>query len=269
MRTNQGKYWDQKEKNKLEAIEQQKFMDMAFSTETSESVIKTQIYTGPMGPIDWSKKTTENRPKVQLLDLGTVEAIFHVRQVINDDKVKICALNFASYRNPGGKFIEGSNAQEEMLCHSSNLYNILSHHKQYYVFNNTDANRNLYTDRALYSPDVIFNNSERTNFIKADILTCAAPNWTAAQRWNVTGVENTLVLAQRIRFIKDIAELNHVDVIILGAWGCGVFGQNPRTVAQLFDHIFEYSTIKNVVYAVPKGFNQDNYVAFDQCIRQS
>ena len=114
---------------------------------------------------------------------------------------------------------------------------------------------------------MIFNKGD--HIVKADVITCASPNWTAAREWNVSQVENTLVLAQRIQFIKDIAELEAVNVLILGAWGCGVFGQNPRTVARLFDFIFRESEIKNIVYAVPGGLNSDNFKAFDECIRKS
>ncbi|MBO6243022.1 MAG: TIGR02452 family protein, partial [Clostridia bacterium] len=128
-------------------------------------------------------------------------------------------------------------------------------------------NKNLYTDRALYTPDVIFNKDNK--IVQADIITCASPNWTAARKWNVSQVENTLVLAQRIQFIKEIAENETVDVLILGAWGCGVFGQNPRTVARLFDFIFRETDIKNIIYAIPGGLNSDNFKAFDECIRKS
>ena len=185
----------------------------------------------------------------------------------NIKDAKIAVLNFASYRNPGGKFIEGSNAQEECLCHESNLYNVLRNFAPYYKENNSKANRNLYTDRALYSPDVIFNKEEE--IVKADVITCASPNWTAASERGVTQVENTLVLAQRMQFIKDIAELNDVDILILGAWGCGVFGQHPKVIARLFDFIFKESKIKNIVYAVPEKLNSNNFESFDECVRKS
>ena len=261
--------WKYKEDNKIKAQKQIKYMDENFANEIAAAVAATNIYTGPLNKNDWTENNFNPVPYSQLLDMGTVDAIFHVREVLGEDneKVKVAALNFASYRNPGGKFIDGSNAQEECLCHESNLYNILRNFTSYYKENNFKPNKNLYTDRALYSPDVIFNKGDY--IVKADVITCASPNWTAARKWNVSQVENTLVLAQRIQFIKDIAELEAVDILILGAWGCGVFGQNPRTVARLFDFIFRESKIKNIVYAVPGGLNSDNFKAFDECIRKS
>lgn len=263
--------WSHKEDNKIKAQKQIKYMDEHFSKETSCSIAETSIYTGPLDRVNWTDNGYQAAPYVQLLDLGTVQAILHIREVLGDDneEIKVAALNFASYRNPGGKFIDGSNAQEECLCHRSNLYNILRNFEPYYRENNKKPNKNLYTDRALYTPDVIFHDETKDHIVKADVITCAAPNWTAATKWNVSQVENTLVLAQRIQFIKDIAELETVDVLILGAWGCGVFGQNPRTVAKLFNFIFRESDIKNIIYAIPGGLNSDNFAAFDECVRKS
>ena len=263
--------WLHKEDNKIKAQKQIKYMDEHFSKETADSIIETSIYTGPLDRIDWTDNSCQRTPFVQLLDLDTVQAILHIREALgnNSEEVKIAVLNFASYRNPGGKFIDGSNAQEECLCHRSNLYNILKNFESYYKANNKEPNKNLYTDRALYIPNVIFHDEARNHIVKADVITCASPNWTAAKKWDVSQVENTLVLAQRIQFIKDIAEFEAPNVLILGAWGCGVFGQNPRTVAKLFNFIFKRTSITNIIYAIPGGLNSDNFTAFNECIRKS
>lgn len=257
--------WKYKEDNKIKAQKQIEYMDKHFAKETMTTVANTTIYTGPIDKWDWTANVLNPTPYSLLLDMDTVEAIFFIRKAVKD--AKIAVLNFASYRNPGGKFIEGSNAQEECLCHESNLYNVLRNFASYYKENNSKTNRNLYTDRALYSPDVIFNKGEE--IVKADVITCASPNWTAASERGVTQVENTLVLAQRMQFIKDIAELNDVDILILGAWGCGVFGQHPKVIARLFDFIFKESKIQTIAYAVPERLNSNNFESFDECVRKS
>ena len=66
--------------------------------------------------------------------------------------------------------MEGSSAQEESLCHESFLYNVLSRYKEYYHANTYCKNRNLYSDRALYSPDIIFeHNAEAKEQIRRQI----------------------------------------------------------------------------------------------------
>ena len=257
--------WKYKEDNKIKAQKQIEYMNKNFANETKTTIANTIVYTGPINKWDWAANGLNPSPYSLLLDMDTVEAIFFIHKAVKD--AKIAVLNFASYRNPGGKFIEGSNAQEECLCHESNLYNVLRNFVSYYKENNSKANRNLYTDRALYSPDVIFNKGGE--IVKADVITCASPNWAAASERGVTQVENTLVLAQRMQFIKDIAELNDVDILILGAWGCGVFGQHPKVIARLFDFIFKESKIKTIAYAVPERLNSNNFESFDECVRKS
>ena len=41
-------------------------------------------------------------------------------------------------------------------------------------------------------------------------------------------------LNERIKLIFDIAFLNHVDILILGAFGCSVYGQKADIVASIF-----------------------------------
>lgn len=114
------------------------------------------------------------------------------------------------------------------------------------------------TIKALYCPNIEFEQDSNTRF--ADVITCAAPNWTTANKYcNVSPKENHIVLASRIEFIKDIARNNNLDVIILGAYGCGVFGQDPEAVAKLIHHSFKTSGLK-VILAVPG--KDRNYQAF-------
>lgn len=58
-------------------------------------------------------------------------------------------------------------------------------------------------------------------------------------------------MINRLLFIRDIVADQGVDTLILGAFGCGVFGQDPRQVAELMDEIFGVASVENIVYAVP------------------
>ena len=51
-----------------------------------------------------------------------------------------------------------------------------------------------------------------------------------------------------------------VETLILGAWGCGVFGQDPKVVAELMQNTLEYYPhFKKVIFAIPKGYNYDMF----------
>ena len=201
-------------------------------------------------------------PSVFYLDADTVRAAALASQKFAGKKIAV--LDFASYQNPGGKYMEGSSAQEEMLCHASTLYECLEAQKNYYDWNRQHKNRALYTDRALYVPSVLFN--FRDYRFKADVIACAAPNRTVYMRYFSSepnaDMKNTNALRSRIAFIKAIAEENHVDVFISGAFGCGVFGQDQDEVAREFYNAFHTSSVSTVIFAAPAGINAKNAEAF-------
>lgn len=197
---------------------------------------------------------------------GTTQRVVQVlRQQLGAD-VSLCALNFASYKNPGGRFFDGSKAQEEALCASSTLYPVLeSFQDDYYDINKRNLNRGMYKHRAIYSHDITFCDYARNQSFSADILTCAAPNFSVALKYNnFTVEENVEILIQRIKFMYGILANESVDTFVSGAWGCGVFKQNPYTVARLMSSLaLRANPVKNLVFAVPATDRDSvNYDAF-------
>lgn len=236
-----------------------------------ESIEKTLIYTGkkfqhPKGcrhviifDDDGCKHTdmeTGSETPVRLMQATTDGALFS----LGDTDKRTVVLNFASYKNAGGCFINGAMAQEEALCHVSTLYPVISaFEEKYYEPNRHNLNRGLYTDRALYSRDIIFFDKDGGEH-KADVITCASPNNSIAFRYEArfSGEENEKALSDRIKFIRDICLNVRADNVILGAWGCGVFAQDPFYVATEFRKAFENTGI-NCIYAIP---DEKNYGAF-------
>lgn len=242
-------YWNNKEQRSAIAIKHTEDMQGKYQAEILFSVGQTILYDDA-ADCTYDKKY---KTKVVVLNEDTVGAIMRF------PGEKVCALNFASYKNPGGLFLKGSKAQEECLCHESFLYNVLKEFPDYYRWNFKNANRSLYLNRALYSPDIIFERGEQRK--KCDILTCAAPNKSAAQNYSgVTEFENTEALKSRIHFLLSVAAEEGVTTLILGAYGCGVFGQNPNEVAAIFRDtirvefpgVFEW-----IIYAIPDGTNEN------------
>lgn len=194
----------------------------------------------------------ENPAKQYVLQDTTTNAIFRLKPTTEDPVV----LNFASYTQPGGFFLEGSKAQEECLCHSSFLFNVLQEQSDYYKWNNAHKNRGLYEHRALYTPQVYFFNKNtdpaQDGIIRiTDVITCAAPNKSLLYQYqSFTADENSKVLKERIEFVRDICLEHDKKIVILGAWGCGVFRQDPEEVASLFKEAFKNSGM-TIIYAIP------------------
>lgn len=184
---------------------------------------------------------------------------------------RICVLNFASFKSPGGAFMEGKVAQEECLCISSTLYPVLRYFSTtYYSVNAAKLNKGLYYDTALYSEDILFKPDGEK--VHADVLTCAAPNWAVGQRFGgFTWEQNTEAFKSRCNLIFRVAGMMNVDVFILGAWGCGVFKQPASFVAGcLIETAQELRMIPKVIFAVPRdiGRNADfNFLAFQRALR--
>ena len=143
----------------------------------------------------------------QIFDrIDSVSAVFKY-----NDGEKTAILNFADYKKAGGLFLDGANAQEEALCHASTLYNVLSDDmlSDYYKYNQENLNRGLYKDRAIFSPDIVF--EKGNDNAVCSVITCAAPNASVVMRRNLaTKAENYETLKNRIEFIRDIAEENEI-----------------------------------------------------------
>ena len=249
------RYWVDKNARAKKAKEHTSDMEKRFSDKIKKAVDETVCY-GNENVVDTS---CENVPKSIVEDIDSVGAIIKYKAG------KTAVLNFASFKNPGGMFINGSQAQEECLCHESFLYNVLKEKKDYYDYNNEHKNKALYINRALYTPDVIFEHEGITKV--CDVITCAAPNRSTFIKYNSKPEDEKLnynTLKDRINFIKRIAEMQNAETLILGAFGCGVFAQDAKTVATLFKEAFATSNVKTIIYAVPSGRDDKNYKAFKE-----
>lgn len=249
---------NEKENRAQQAVSHTEEMEKLFGSAIEEAIRSTTIYDVDFACTRDFGDDDEGSRRITLETLDSVSAIMKAEE----EEYRMAVLNFSSYRNPGGGFIGGSKAQEECLCHESFLYNVLSQMKEFYDWNNQHKNRALYRNRALYTPGVIFVREEKQ--VSCDVITCAAPNFSAAYKYqNVSHKENSGVLRDRIRFVLDIARENRVNTLILGAYGCGVFGQDPREVAGIFKEYLEtkYKCFEKVIFAIPKG-RDGNYQVF-------
>jgi uncharacterized protein (TIGR02452 family) len=196
-----------------------------------KAAVNGTCYYGP-GPVD-------RETQIEVTDQTTLEAAQELAASYGD----VGILNFASAKNPGGGFLRGTQAQEETLARSSALYASLSSDAAapYYVEHKEEKNL-LYSDRMIFTPEVpVFRDDEGDLLYRpycAHILTAAAPNRRALEQQgkddNATVEAIEEAFQHRVRKIFHIFEEHDCRVLVLGAWGCGVFGNNPNTVAQAF-----------------------------------
>lgn len=160
------------------------------------------------------------------------------RAVVENGNAKTLCLNFASAKNPGGGFLKGSQAQEESLARSSALYASLLTQDDFYK-TNRGCRTALYTDHLILSPNVPVFRHDDGNLLRApyllSILTSPAVNAGAVKK-NEPDKEPMIrpTMANRITKILQVSAHHGYDHLILGAWGCGVFGNDPDEIAELF-----------------------------------
>jgi uncharacterized protein (TIGR02452 family) len=168
------------------------------------------------------------------------ETTLHAAQqhLNGDPGARVLALNFASARHPGGGFLKGSQAQEESLARASGLYSCIAPFRAMY-----DANARfpscLYTDHMIYSPDVpVFRDDEDALLERPyplSFVTAPAVNIGALRRNEPEKLQQVepMMLA-RMEKVLSLAVVHGHEVLVLGAWGCGVFGNDPVRVADWF-----------------------------------
>lgn len=196
-------------------------------------------------------------------------------------------LNFASATNPGGGVVKGSTAQEECICRCTTLYPALNQKicwDRYYNVNR-NANTNIGSDTIIYTPDVLvlkdkdYNRRSKDKMFYVDVITCAAPNLRekpsnlyndGASKTQLTLTDDELyaIHVKRAHKIFGIARAYDIDYLILGAFGCGAFKNNPEVVAKAYkDVIKEYLHYFKVIdFAIIDGKNSNNYEIFKRTI---
>lgn len=153
----------------------------------------------------------------------------------------VAVLNFASARNPGGGYLNGAQAQEEALCRASALYACLREAPEFYAAHRAERSA-LYSDRVIHSPAVPVFRDERGGLLDepfpAAFLTAAAPNAGVITRQSsgeVTAIGPAL--RGRAERVLEVAAARGHRQLVLGAWGCGVFRNDPAAVADAFGRL--------------------------------
>ncbi len=150
----------------------------------------------------------------------------------------VLVLNFANPVNTGGGVYRGASAQEEDLCRRSTLLRSLeSEHAQRYYRYIRGLNTHMGSDAMIFSPQVEIirdkNGELLEDTVVAAVLTCAAPMIC----YGLEGMSEESfsgMFFNRIDGLLKCAAYFGYDRLVLGAWGCGAFGNDAALVSDLF-----------------------------------
>ncbi|MCD7747678.1 MAG: TIGR02452 family protein [Firmicutes bacterium] len=153
---------------------------------------------------------------------------------------RILVLNLASATHPGGQTRKGAGAQEEDICRRTSLLLSLESEdaKKYYEYNKALKTR-MGSDAILLSPNVevikSFDSETLAEPFTVSVISCSAP----MVRLGLEGMsqqEYEMMLYKRIYGILLVAASHKYRHLILGAFGCGIYGNDAAVVSDLFNH---------------------------------
>ena len=213
--------------------------------------------------INYSKIDINNIkiPPIIFLYKDTIEAVNYIS--INYPGYKISILNFANGKYPGGGYINGAIAQEEDICrklpefYTSLLYSKFKSMHTCYPFGAATKKRYssvLWTDNVLIKRDKNLNYiTDKNKWKSIGIVSAAAPNINGNDYYDNSEINKTV----NNIFITPV-KFSNTNILILGAWGCGAFGNNPVKIAKLFrDAILNGMASKYTIicFAIPGIYN--------------
>lgn len=218
-------------------------------------------------------------PVVSFSELSTVDAMLYFAR---NRRNTVCGLNFANGKDVGGGYKHGSTAQEEDLCRRiPQLYSSLykAQKDSLYPFGPPTCTRaevpEKYSDVLFTGGLWIVRGGEEDGFevlpreeqVEVSLVAAAAPNL----RFGDKDVNDAKLLYRTMCSIfvapRLVQPAPAVNVLVLGAWGCGAFGGDPVQIADMFVRALvqdNYGQLyKEVHFAIPKGSPENmNHDAF-------
>jgi uncharacterized protein (TIGR02452 family) len=201
-----------------------------------DAVKRTRLYRPTDFPADLA---IAHRP-FQTSSTVTAETTLAAAQrlAIAEPNDEPLCLNFASAKLPGGGFLSGAQAQEESLARSSGLYACIAPQVEMYEYNRL-IKTCFYSDYMIYSPGVpVFRDDEGRLLgvpYRAAFITAPAVNASVVRQRELTQLPLLRpTMQRRLQRILWVALQHGHTRLVLGAWGCGVFGNDPYEVADLF-----------------------------------
>lgn len=240
--------------------------------ESVRKAIESVVSIAPEAPLP-DPQLKERQTRVLISNESTLTA---ARRLAEEERRPL-ALNFANGTAPGGGFLEGALAQEECLCRSSALYRTLAGDRMYSFHRGRPLPDS--TSWAILSPRVpVFRDGDGVALDvpwELDFISCAAPYAPAVGR-----EDSARLLRSRIHRVLEIARAWNYDTLVLGAWGCGAFGNDPRRTAMDFRAALEVEFRKvfsEVIFAIADwsrerrflGPFRDAFENAEECIFQS
>lgn len=173
-----------------------------------------------------------------------------------------CCLNFASRIHPGGGYQTVLDipmpikTQEEDLFRRSNLPELMDNEeiRKHYPL---DDIKGIYCDNIHVNKNQTLQIHAPYTISLISVAALISPGY------------NNPLTKNKTKRILDIAADNNEKTLILGAWGCGAFGNDPEEIATLFKSFLDQdfkNVFENVIFAIPNK-NHENFCVFNSVLK--
>lgn len=186
---------------------------------------------------------------VNVNDYSTIQTTIECHE--NDETKKICILNFADALKPGGGYLNGRSPQEETLCRQTLLYPTLTNKNSWKLYSDNRSNKQnaIDHDTMIYSKDVYVIRDDSYELIdhpfQINIISSAAVD---NRKGNIENSQK--IMERRIRKIIKLAAYEENDILILGAFGCGIFKNDPKDISKIYRKILIEEGMKDYFESV-------------------
>lgn len=224
---------------------------------------------------DKDNNNQENKSVIEVVGEGIVQTVI---DLYDKYKENVCILNFASGFSPCGGFLNGAMAQEEAIAYCSNLYKLQTDKQVYKYYNlNRDNNSCVYLDNMILS-EVVFFRDEKFNildisdssdggFPKVSIVTAPAVNLKRAKRQGEKIAKPNDIMENRMRKILKLMAHSGKTNIVLGAFGCGAYGNDNRVICKIWHKLLIEENLQanfeSITFAILNTQRVDNKTEYD------
>ena len=209
------------------------------------------------------KKCNEEESNYFCINKDSFSAALSIKERKPDERVLV--LNFANPVNPGGGVRRGARAQEEDLCRKSSLLLALedASAKEYYRYNSTLGSL-MGSDAMIMNPTVEIIKDLNGELLEdstiVSVMTCAAPVISRGL-FGIGQEDFEKLFFNRIVSTIKVAAYYGYKYLVLGAWGCGAFGNDAKTVSDLYYKALEDIKYKDI--ALKKLFKEIHFAVLD------
>ncbi len=193
---------------------------------------------------------------------------------------RVCVLSFANAFHPGGGVKSGSQGQEEQLCRISTLYPCITSKAMtdgYYRSHYARELDYLSNGDCIFTPGVTVLKTDEQDPVlleekdryEVDVVTCAAPDLSGLPRLKPAAEKLMKIYVTRIATVLELAKKEGAQVMLLGAWGCGNFRNDPRLAAEAFRKVLahyaeDFEAIEFAIYC--RSMEEENLQVFREIL---